>query len=275
MNSQELKSLSLRLLLRPLLRYCLRHAIKLQEVVETVKALLVSIAEEQLTAESEEVNASRISLMTGVHRKDVSRLLGASEPSARKPDLITRVLGKWQGDERFLTKSGRTRALTWKGPDSDFAQLVAAVSRELNHTTVLNELERSGAVVRQRSRVALRSGVFVSKDDLEQGLRYLAEDLDDLIIAVEENVFQQAEPRNLHIKTEYDRIPTEHAAALREWLLEEGTRFHARVRKHFSKFDEDMREEAPPAGTYVRAAFGTFSRIERNSNESDGSESND
>ncbi|MCB0335374.1 MAG: hypothetical protein KDD62_03690, partial [Bdellovibrionales bacterium] len=60
-------------LLRPALKLCLRHSMKLTELLELIKRELVEIATEQLEHDGEKVSGSRIAVMTGVHRKDVAR----------------------------------------------------------------------------------------------------------------------------------------------------------------------------------------------------------
>lgn len=86
--------------------------------------------------------------MTGIHRKDVDRLILGERKVDPATDVFTRVFGQWQNDKRF-SKNGRPKALDLGGEAVYFAKLVQSVSKEHNPYTVLFELERLGFIKRQ------------------------------------------------------------------------------------------------------------------------------
>src|SRR5262249_49684904 len=129
-----------------LTRWCVRNAVKLQEVQELLKQAFVESAIDELEEGGESPNVTRVALMSGVHRRDVTRLL-ENEPALPSDDsLLTRVLGQWRLDERFCTKQNKPRRLSIGGKTSEFGELVSSVSRELNASVILAELVRIGAV---------------------------------------------------------------------------------------------------------------------------------
>src|SRR5687768_6372915 len=109
----------------PLIRYCVRHSVKIQDFSEVAKLLYVRASEDQLAAEASKASDARISLVSGVHRKDVARLRdtgpnNSAQVSATSKDLITRVIGHWQHSEEFTTSQGKPRVLLCEGADSQF-----------------------------------------------------------------------------------------------------------------------------------------------------------
>ena len=133
-------------LLRPVVRFCLNHSVKLGDVIDQLKVTFVRMATEELERRGESVSASRLSVLTGVHRKDISMILNDSAGRRESKSVISKVLGAWQGQKRFLDKNARPRVLTVEGKESEFSDLVRKVSVDLNPYTVLFELERIGAV---------------------------------------------------------------------------------------------------------------------------------
>lgn len=252
----------IQLILRPVVRLCLRRSLKLQEIVELIKQLLVEEAAEILKQSNETPNSSKVCVMTGVHRKDVARLL-QQRPTLKKPVTMTRrVIERWQQDATFRTKSGKARVLTTNGAQSEFFSLVQSVSRDLNPATVLNELERIGLVVRTSYGAKLVSRVFNPRGEPTKGYELLARDTSDLITAVDENINLDLEVPNLHIKTEYDNILESALPNIRKWMFEEGSAFHQRLRNYLSQFDKDINKEivGPSAARVVVGSFSLTSK---------------
>lgn len=258
-------------LLKPVVRFCMRHAVRLQDCLELLKAAYIEVAREELLRANEKLNTSRMSVMTGVHRKDVDRLLGEDRELKLSSNIISRVLALWQFDKRFLGQQRQPRLLSFEGKGNDFSKLVSLVSNDVNPSTILFELERSGTVERTERGLRLLNKIALSGS--EEGLSLLAADQSDLFLAVEENILTTPEIPNLHLKTEYDNIPPEDLPEIRDWFLREGSAFHERARAFLSRFDRDVQSPisrgtgALPANTTrpsdrARVALGTFSFCE-------------
>lgn len=237
----------------------MRHALRLQEVTETLKGVLLEAAEDELQRTQNSTSASRLSIMTGVHRIDVARLRRQGSIPKQPHDKLIRVLGRWQADRRFRTKSGKARTLTFEGEGSEFARLVHAASLDLNPYTILFELERTGAVQRTRQGLKLLSRSYIARGDAEKGFEMLGRDADDLVRSVEENLLGDHAVPNLHLKTEYDRIPVESVPALKEWIVRRGAAFHQELRNFLARHDLDFSPHRSRQATVARIAVGTFS----------------
>ncbi len=268
MTANRPKHYFLRAALTAVIRLCLRRSIKLQELIELSKELYVELSKESLTKSMQEASVSRISMMSGVHRKDVSRLLGEGTAYCAKQtkDLPSRVIGQWQSDVRYTTPGRRPKTLSYEGPESEFTSLVASLSKDVKPHTVLFELERLGVVRKTSHGVKLLNKIFVPKGNVEEISYYLETDASDLIAAVEQNLFEDPETPNLHLKTEYTKIDQARVPEIKAHILELGTTFHQRVRNYLSQFDADI-NEIPSTDSFARVSVGTFSFTEANSGD--------
>lgn len=252
---------ALRLVLKPIVQFCFHHSIKIQELVELAKAAFIDVARAELDRRGERSTDSRLSVMTGLHRRDVVRLSEDELKLDRPIDLITKVIGQWQQDTRFVTKDGVPRVLSAGSEDSEFTALVRSVSRELNPATLLRELERVGAVEWGRGRnLKLVVQAYTPKGDLQAGFRILSEDMSDLLAAAEENIVMGPEIPNLHSRTAYDRVRAEALPEIRRWLLKEGHLLHEKARAFISQYDQDINPSPSFRGRVSRVSVCTFSQ---------------
>ena len=199
--------------------------------------------------------------MTGLQRPEVTRLRTDTEqPKTR--DFITRVIGQWTSDKRFLDRKKNPRPLNATGKASEFHQLVRAVSKDLNPHTVHFELTRLGLIQTENGMVTLLQQANVSTGDIKETLRFASEDVRDLLVACEENAFAANDTPNLHARTQYDNIPDDLIPAIRAWCLEFGGEIHSRIRDYLSQRDRDINQDISSRGGRNRVTLGTFSRVE-------------
>ncbi len=264
LSSRELLQKCLVLLLRPAVSFCLRHSLRLQDLIECAKVAFVERSQVELSRIGTERNVSRLSAMTGVHRRDVQRCLDTplSSDLATK-DPVTKVIGHWQSSKQFSTKGGRPRALSVGDNQSEFARLVEHVSKDLHPGSIQFELERVKAVEVKDGKICLHARNFAPKEDPLALFEVAARDTDDLDRAVEENIFGENSLPHLHARTEYDNVRPEKIEELRRWLLKEGHAMHERVRKKISSFDQDINPVSSFVGKGLRVVFGAFSYVEK------------
>lgn len=231
----------LRALVGPVVRFCLRNSIGFQQLAEVMKEELVQTAAFELRVRSMKDNASRLSVMTGLQRRDISRINFAERETTRRPtNLASRVIHTWQRDPRFRNKSGAPRVLNHRQEENEFRILVESVSKDINSATVLNELERNGAIERTKKGLKLVRDFQSFKDIPVKGIQLLAHDMETLSDAVCENLFTDQETKNVHLRTEYDNIFIREIPLIRSWLLEQGILFHRRLRDFLCEHDKDL-----------------------------------
>ena len=72
---REQLNVLLELILKPVVRFCLRRAIRFQQFSDILKGVFVRVGKEELDACCAKASVSRLAVMTGVHRKDIGRIL--------------------------------------------------------------------------------------------------------------------------------------------------------------------------------------------------------
>lgn len=262
----------IRLLLRPAVEFALMYGVRIQELEEELRRTLIEQSVKVPHQQAKAISASKVCAMTGIHRRDVVRILGATDASERPANVITKVIGTWQHDSRFCLKPGRARVLTCGFDGSDFQQLVASINKDVHAGAILFELERIGSVRRVKDGVKLVEDVHVIRDELVLGLRSWARDVQDLFRAIVQNLSPQPtnpqpvkkprsaqRPLNLQARTEFDNIDPAAESTIRKWFLREGTRLHRRARRMLAQFDKDLNPKLVTARGKRRVVFSTFS----------------
>ncbi len=251
----------LRLMLRPMITFCLRHSIGLQDLLEAAKVVFIEIAAADMQARGEKINISRLSVVTGVHRKDAVRIYREGNIDESASRFTVRVINQWRQDKRFQSSGGRPRPLTYEGDNSEFSKLVVLVSTDLHPGTVLFDLERLGAIERLNDgRIRLKAAAYVPKHNPKESFRVMAEDTEDFTAAVVENIFSETEPPpNYHAKMFLDNIAEDDVPKIRQWLFDRCSAFQQKCLEHLAKYDLDIKPKKGKKGG-KRIVLGIFTR---------------
>ena len=65
----------LKQIFEPICRFALKRGLKFQDLTEILKHSFISSAKEELSSLETEVNTSRLAVVTGLQRKDITRVL--------------------------------------------------------------------------------------------------------------------------------------------------------------------------------------------------------
>ncbi len=151
---------ALKAMLRPVARLLIARGVGLPVIVAALKEVLVEVAAREFRLDGREPSDSRISLLTGVHRKDVRAIRdhGAPLSPPGRGGLAATVLGRWLAGRETTDGEGRPRILPRSAPagTASFESLVASVSTDLRPRTVLDELLRLGLVALEEETDSVR-----------------------------------------------------------------------------------------------------------------------
>ena len=186
---------ALRQVLRPLVKLMLSRGISCPFLTELLKQLFVEVAERHFTLDNRPLTDSRVSLVTGVHRKDVRRLRhgppGAETDNATA-SLGAQIVAAWNGLPHYCDATGQPKPLALNisdGEEVSFEALVSGISRDIRSRAVLDEWLRLGvARLDAQNRVCLNAGVFVPEQGLEEKAFFLGHNLHDHAAAATHNV---------------------------------------------------------------------------------------
>jgi hypothetical protein len=212
---------ALRHALRPLVKLMLSRGMTFTFVSELLKSLFVEVADRDFRLDGKLPTDSRVSLLSGVHRKEVSRLRHAldagEETTPAAVSLGSQVVGQWMSEAPFVDDAGKPRPLARfasEGAEASFEALVARVNRDIRPRVVLDEWIRLGVVhIDDAARVCLNVGAFVPTKGLEEMSFYLGHNLHDHAAAAAHNLSGAQRPfmeRSVH----YDGLSEEAVARL-------------------------------------------------------------
>ena len=200
---------ALRKLLRPLVKLMLSQGITYPYLSDLLKGLFVEVADQDFRLNDKPPTDSRVSLVSGVHRKDVSRLRSAEGLKAQKASsvvpLSAQLIAQWLGNPRYWLEDGRPRPLPRlisEGGDLSFEALVTSVNSDIRSRVVLDEWLHQGlATVDETGKVCLNTQAFVPSEDAQEKAFYFGHNLHDHAAAAVHNVLGGQPPfmeRSVH-----------------------------------------------------------------------------
>lgn len=219
---------ALRRVMYPLVRLMLRKGVTYTVFADLLKQVFVDVAHREFRLDEKAPSDSRISLLTGVHRKDVRRLRGESEASQALPENITlgaQLVNLWTNSPPFCANVGQALPLprlASVGGACSFDALVAKVSTDIRARVVLDEWLRLGIVrLDEQDRVHLEAEAFVPQKGFDEKAAYFGHNLHDHASAAVHNLSGQGLPffeRSVH----YDALSLASVESLRELVAKDG-----------------------------------------------------
>lgn len=250
---------ALRLLFRPVARILLKAGINWKQAAEACKAIYVDVATKEFGVRGRPTNVSRVAIMTGLTRRDVSRIrkeLESAEPqTGSSMNRATRVLSGWHQDADFTDDAQKPRALAVSGEGASFESLCRRHSPDVPFTTMLKELKRVGAVEEEGDgRLVARMRTYIPLlADPEQMLRS-GSVLEDIGDTVAYNLHRGAtDPSRFERRATNTLIPKSALPEFRVFVEAEGQAFLERIDAWLSEH-EVSEEEART----VRLGLGTY-----------------
>jgi hypothetical protein len=213
---------ALRKLLRPLIKLLLVNGVTYPQLSNLLKTLYVEVAREEFVLNGKPQTDSRISLLSGVHRKDVKRLGSDNAEESSVPPSISlgaKLVALWTSNAVYLDDAGQHLPLprqASEGGAQSFEGLVSAVSKDIRPRAILDEWLRIGIVhIDEQGRVCLNTDAFVPENGYEEKAYYFGQNLQDHIIAGAHNLLGQ-KPPFLERSVYYSQLTLESSAELAE-----------------------------------------------------------
>lgn len=220
---------ALRHVMRPLVRLMLRKGVTYTYFSDMLKGIFIEVAAEEFWIDDKPPTDSRISLITGVHRKDVRRLrdlvpdLVASLPEALP--LGAHLVSMWMTRPPFCAQVGQPAPLprlASVGGERSFDALVAQASKDIRARVVLDEWLRLGIVrIDEQDLVHLQTMAFVPQKGFDEKAAYFGHNLHDHACAAVHNLTEPGLPffeRSVH----YDQLSPAGVEALRAAVSSDG-----------------------------------------------------
>jgi hypothetical protein len=255
-----------RRLLRPLARLMMRSGVTFPVLAEALRILFVDVALTDMLTDPKSKTDSRISLVTGVHRKEIKRLRSLPPGRAEIPEIVTlgsQVVARWLGTPAYTDADGRPRILSRLPQPGDlhpaFETLVQLVTSDVRPRAVLDDLVSQGIISRLKGdRVCLNTQAFIPRPGGTEQIFYFARNLHDHLAAASTNI-ARAEAPFLDRSVHYDGLTPEQARRLRTYAREAVARVMLDInRKALELLDDAVPGEAADQGVRQRLNIGVY-----------------
>ena len=214
---------AIRFLLRPLVKLMLSNQITYTYIIKLLKETYVEVAEHDYQIEGKKQTDSRISLISGVHRRDVKALRGSTfnydDDLPVGISLGGHLVARWCAHDLYLDEEKKPRPLprlSKKGNDVSFESLVRSINKDIRPRSVLDELLRLNVVhICDDDDVWLHREVLISDEGQEEKAFYLGMNLHDHIAVCTHNLNGE-HPSMLERCLYYDNLTVEDVENLAE-----------------------------------------------------------
>lgn len=240
-------------LLRPLVRILLRNGVPFRGFSELAKWVYVDVAKKEFGIEGRKQSDSRVSIITGLTRKDVRRLGETAElDNAEMLDRYNRaarVISGWVRDPEFVDRRGNPLDLAIDAGEVRFGLLVKKYSGDIPARAVLDELLNVGAVrVLEDGRVRLESRAYIPSGGEADKLAIMGTDVADLISTIDHNIEGKGEDPFFQRKVSYDNVPAEAVEEFRKMSAGYAQEYLELLDRWLSKHDRDTNSKAKGTG---------------------------
>ena len=182
-------------LLKPVVRLMLRHGVAYPAFAAALKQVFLSAAQDEIKASGMAQTDSAVSLLSGLHRRDVRNLTRADDPAPAPQafaGLASQVVARWLSQDLYLDENQAPIAIARAGPTPSFDALVHAVTQDVRPRSVLDELIRLELAAEQDGQVTLLAQGFVPRAGLPELAALMQDNLFDHVAAACENLDKKA-----------------------------------------------------------------------------------
>jgi hypothetical protein len=262
MQDHPILAAAVRSVLRPLVRILLRNGIPIWTFVDYAKQIYVDVAAREFGVEGRKPSVSRVSLLTGMTRKEVSRLWNAPaeglQVDTSRYNRAARIVTAWLRERAYRDAKGQPSELPFEARGRSFSALVRRHGADVPARAVLDELLEAGVVARTaEGRVRLLTRAYVPRSDDREKLAILGTDVADLIATIDHNITHPPAQAFFQRKVAYDNLVAE---CLPELRARSGRRAQAlllALDRFMSQHDRDANPRVKGSGRH-RAVLGIY-----------------
>ena len=217
-------------LLRPIASIVMQSGMTWKEFADLSKTVFVSVATDEFGIRNRPTNISRVSILTGISRKEVKRqrdlLAEPTPPASSKTTDATRLLSGWHQDPVYTDESGQPLPLPREGDNPSFASLFAAYGGDTPEQTLLKELAAAGSVVEDAEGRLVAQRRYHMPADMDAGLlRFFGTNLFDHAETLRNNLADGDTPKRLEGFAVDSQVDAAAVEAFHEFVDQRGQQF--------------------------------------------------
>jgi hypothetical protein len=239
---QEALLLSLASVLKPLVKLMLLLGVGYREFDAIARGVFVDVASDEYGLRGRPTNISRVSAITGISRKEVSRLRDRTTMARLSPasevNPAAVVLHYWHHDPDFCRRRNKARPLPFQGPLS-FSELVGRYGGDIPPGAMRAALVRAGTAEEVDGLLVARKRFFYPTELDEDFVHRILFSISNLASTAMHNTrlrtvdgFSEA----MNLKDGFlerfawaEHLSPEATSAFRDWVRKEGGHFLERA----------------------------------------------
>jgi hypothetical protein len=199
-------------ILRPLIKISMRSGVRYEEFCRVVKGVYIESAIRDGIGLPGDQSASKIAMATGITRREIElHVIDSQNLPRTKPTIqaaLSEILHRWHTESLFLGPYGIPLEVEFSASAGrSFSELVRQVDPSVDPSVLLEELLRSGAVVRSGEKhFKVVSRTFLVPEPMSQVmLEYFGNTVTDLMNTLEFNMDPARSSKRLQRSVYADR----------------------------------------------------------------------
>jgi hypothetical protein len=188
-NIQDALLAALEMILRPTVKLLLQCGVSYSEFAAIAKTVFVQVATDEYKRRGRPANFSQVSAMTGISRKEVSKIRKPVEERRWTPNMeatpVNTILHEWHFDPDFSDGAGGPKALPLEGTAS-FSTLVSRYVSDIPPGAMRATLLKAGVVRHDANGLLTVSQPFfypkVFNEDFIRGLAFSLSNLGSTLV---------------------------------------------------------------------------------------------
>ena len=261
-KNQLLIAIALKRVFRPFVKLMLANNLTYTFAIDVLKTLFVEVADQDFTIDNKRQTDSRISLMSGVHRKDVKRLRelqpDVEDVMPGNVSLGSQLIALWNANPAFVDADGLPKPLprfASDNADASFESMVRSLSTDIHPRAVLDEWLRLGvARLDEDNFVHLTTDMFIAQEGFDEKVYYFGHNLHDHASAAVSNVIGQR-PGFFERCVHYDQLSQQSLMAIADIAQKQGMKALRGVNK---VADEASMGDKSAKNANMRMTYGVY-----------------
>lgn len=247
-------------LLRPLIHILIKQGVPFSVFSEVAREAYVDVADKEFRLPGRKQSLSRMSVLTGINRKDIAKLFERQrlESETREPmSRPSRIVQGWLRDSRFQSANGEPLPLPFESAPNSFCELVRVYGGDVTPRAMLDELIRIGIVIEQGDKIGLCSNAYIALSDVDEKFRIFTNAARDMFNTINHNLDHQPPDTLLQRSVAYSNIPIESLGEIRLRSKAEAELFLLQINRWLCQYDREVNPDVRGSGR-VRAGIGLY-----------------
>lgn len=249
-------------LLRPLARILLRNGVSFSTFSDLAKWTYIDIAAKEFGIAGRKQSTSRVSVITGLSRREVMRVRKLPRPditaSTEKHNRAARVIAAWRRERDFHDSRGRPARLPMEAKGASFSELVKRFSGNVPPRAILDELIHVGAAERRKDgEIALLTRAYIPGNIEAHKFNILGTDVRHLIATIDHNLNPETTEPRFQRKVSFDNLPDDVLPEFRKFYNKKSQILLESADQWLARRDRDINSAVKGVGRN-RAGFGIF-----------------